>query len=369
MSHSRSHPAGEGVQSRQDRDRRRQETLRSGTPSPVADLARELFFEHFSALERTAQRILCRHGFEYDAHTAHYNTVFDLIYHRVYAPEALPDAVERFDPDRGPLFGWMLRRVDYEVRNWASRHAGERSTEFVGSIMPPVDPDTTFPNAETPVFDRALAGMTAAQRACTVLRVLPVRDPTPDDLDAIFQTAAKPADVMLPRLAEAAARNQGGELGIRQQDLLDEMARCHALREHHGRRERYFRTQLAVEGLTDSDLEELRLRALAESQREILLRYQPPPGRRLGRIDRLKKVFEWSCHEARRLAGRLERLADELAGAEVVPLLSYQQIADLLGTTVARVNSCLHRARERIEVETVRRRDPADPPTPNESDP
>lgn len=339
-------------------------------------MSRELFFEHFERIEKRLQRRLRDRGLKYDEGCDYYNAVIDRIYERVYAPDSLRKAIEDFDADRGPLVVWLLGRVVFAIQDWLKTSQAVQSRLFQTDSEPVADDSLTerqSPNDS--VLARALHRMSTAQRACTVLRLIPARPPIADDLVAIAEASGRIPEEVKNDIAELLIQyevrkdsEEIGEdesddtcenddsIGAREKNLTSELAIWHSKRSHQQRLYRRYRHELLVSGATENELVELEQRAGRRTQEEILAHYnvstQEYGGSQNGQQARLR--FEYCCHEIIRCERRLEKLTTEYAGAPSVSLLSYEVIAAILGSTGGKVTAHLNRARKHIEDEENR---------------
>jgi len=381
-------------------------------PAESTAMSRELFFEHFERIEKRLQRRLRDRGLKYDEGCDYYNSIIDRIYERVYAPNSLKKAVEDFDADQGPLVAWLLGRVVFAIRDWLKTSQATPSRLFQTDSEPLADDSLTEPQSPNDfVLARALHRMTAAQRACTVLRLFPARPLIADDLVAIAEASRRISEELKNDIAELLNQYEGrkdseeigederdaiaeefrriseelkndiaellnqhegqkdseetGEdesndtrendesIGIREKNLTGELAIWHSKRSHQQRLYRRYRHELLASGTTENELAELEQRAGRRTQEEILAHYNVST-QEYGESQDCQQArlrFEYCCHEIIRCERRLENLTTEYAGAPSVDLLSYVVIAAILGSTVEKVTAHLNRARKHIEEE------------------
>lgn len=326
-------------------------------PAARAESARELFFLYFDRIERTIQRRLSFRGLPYDPASEHYGRVFDFVHRRVFSPESIAAAIAGFNPEIGPLAGWLLRRVDFAVRDWL------KTVRFDRAAVSSVDP-AQVENAPGPTIRSANASdpqegieetfnqLSPTQRACSILRILPVRPLNQNDLSLLVQVSGRPREELELQVRDISNSQPVDPAGMREQQLLSEMAEWTSWQRCQQDLSRRLRTFLIAElHLTESSLCELEQRAQHQTAGEIRgelqgLRDQPPNKRR---NSVLQSHFSLCCHELYRCQRRLAELRKEYAAARPLLLLSYEQIASILGKSVASVTTHLHESRLRME--------------------
>lgn len=326
-------------------------------PAARNEAARELFFLYFDRVERTIQRRLALRGLSYDPASEHYGRVFDFVYRRVFSPGVIAGAVANFDIATGPLAGWLLRRVDFAVRDWL------KSVRVDRAAVTSVDPsqlDGTHgaarqaeERADAGVgIDEALHQLSPTQRACTILRILPVRPLRADELSLLEQVSERPREEWESQLREMIGLTPADSTGMREQELLSEIADWMAWQRCQREVSRRLRQALIEETrATERDFNELEQRAqnqTADAIRRDTRSLQERPAKER-RHSVLRQQYALCCHELYRCTRRLAELRREYAAARPVTLVSYEQIAAILGKSVASVTTHLHESRVRIE--------------------
>ena len=339
------------------RDRRLVRQIRDD-PDLRQAISRELFFEHFARIERTIQRRLCLHGLSPETDSNEYNSVFEAVHERVYAAQSLLKAVKNFDPEKGRLETWLLGRVVFVIRDWlkSARHVRSwqwpnKSAQLADESDPPSVED------EPSVLEEALRKMSAPQRAGTVLRLVLVRDLGDDDFLTISQVAGRNLEAVHEQINALVQQCSGDELGIRENKLLTELSCWQSRRSHRQRLYDWYRKALLEYGESDGELTALQERGDKRTQESIRLEYRtfPATGIKNRATFRMREQFELCCHDLSVCDRRLRALEQEYKKARMVPLLSYENIADVLCSTVAKVTAYLHRARIHLEEEQNRR--------------
>jgi DNA-directed RNA polymerase specialized sigma24 family protein len=322
-----------------------------------ADAARDLFFLYFERIERTIQRRLCLRGLAYDAASEHYGRVFDFVHRRVFSPDAIAATVSGFDPQAGSLAGWLLRRVDFAVRDWLKTARLDRAA--VNSVDPaqldgPRGAGTPADVALEPAagIDAAFDQLSPAQRACSVLRVLTVRTLTPSDLSLVEQVSGRPRDELAALLRDMADSVPADPAGMREQELLADISDWMSWQKCQQQLYGHLRNALCDESAATehelSELEEQACNQTAESLRQQIAAFRERPAheRRRGL---LAAQFQLCARELHRCRRRLAELRREYAAARPFVLVSYEQIALILNKSVASVTTHLHESRVRIE--------------------
>ena len=334
-----------------ERDRQMVAHIR-GNPELPEDSAKELFFRHFDWIEAIIRRRLRLHGMSYDAGSEHYNDVFNSVYDRVYAPHAMPNAVRRFDPEKGSLEAWLLGRVVFVVRDWLKSSRG-KNTQTTSLESEPAATPCEPPDSEggQSCLEDGLAEMTAPQRASTVLRLLPARPPTDQDIEVIGEVTERDRQEIKKEIDALGKQFRTESPGVREQRLSDVLALWHMRRMHLRRLHKHYRTELLKSGQNDTMLDALEKRGVGTTQENIRSHYRAtkPPGRRSQASHKLQERFELCCRDLARCEQRLEEVYAEYCGAPTTLLLSYDKIADILGSSVTKVNAYLNRARKKIE--------------------
>jgi DNA-directed RNA polymerase specialized sigma24 family protein len=324
--------------------------IKGQTCAPEAS-ARALFLRLFAGIERAIQRRLALCSLAYDAGCEHYNTVFETVFDRVFAPQALPNAIADFDPALGSLDQWLLRRVDFVVRDWLravrARHGVQVASLPERTVRPATDASDESLAA---AIEQAICALSSAQRACTVVRVLPARPITGDDLRVMAEFSGR---------AERQLHVELGRLGSsfslppaeRSPNPADEQARWHARLATTIQLRDALRRQLALAGLDESQLIDAEERGRCDTQEGIRARYKGhvTGGRPHAGVSRWLERLELCSRDIERCRDRLTRISHQIARERDFELPTYAQIASLLQKTEASVTLHLHDARRRIE--------------------
>lgn len=250
-------------------------------PTAAGDVARELFFTLFEQIEAVIRHRLRWHGLPYDEGTDHYNTLLELVCQRIFTAQALRAATAAFDPCRGRLEAWLLQRVAFVVGDWLKSRPAAPSIAAVPEVVEAAR-ETVDHAEESPaqcagrLLDEALGAMTPLQRACAVLRLLPVRSPTHGDLAAMAEVSGRSPAQLREELKHAAAPWREQEHNQRAQELLHALAAWHLRRAAEERKLRFFHSQLRNLDLGEDAIQDLVDRASRTTQREIRQWYTSP---------------------------------------------------------------------------------------------
>jgi DNA-directed RNA polymerase specialized sigma24 family protein len=325
---------------------------RIGTgPSAAGEVARELFFAWFEQIEAVIRHRLRWHGLPYDEGADHYNTLLELVYQRIFTPQALCAATAAFDPSRGRLEAWLLQRVAFVVGDWLKSRPAAPTVTAVPEVVE-VAAETTAEADDAPatsasrLLEEALDAMTQLQRACAVLRLLPVRPPTDDDLAALTEISGRSLTELHEELKHAATPWREQEYNQRAQELLSALAAWHLRRAAEERKLRFFQSQLRNLGLGEDAIQDLVDRASRSTQREVRQWYTSSERDAMSRQEAAwRRKLALAAYRLQRCRQRIESLLKQLASLRAVPLLEHAEIARILGSTPQQVNACLHRAR------------------------
>lgn len=346
----------------QKADRLRVEQIRNGGPG-AEQTARQLFFELFDFIERSIQSRLCDRGLAYDATSEHFNDVFDYVLERIFTPQSMAAALERYAAEKGALATWIQNRVVYVIRDWLkSRHRShiQPQVKELAEDVAAGAQNIVMSDADS-VVERALESMTGAQRASMALLLLRVRSLRDDDIAAVAEVSGCSREQIVKEVNDLASTQHVEALGQREKKLHAELQLRHVQRIGLVRRKMALRQRLMRFHLDEANLLQIETDAENATLQEIHEKYSreiAASGKKSTQMA-IQRQFELCCHDAALTARRLNKLQKEESSRTIAPLLSYAEVAEVLRCSIARVNGYLHRARVCLESQ-MKSRNPRD---------